>query len=165
MSAIAEFRLIEVSKLEELRSVAEIKVEKKLFSKKVIDNYWNFLNNNSKRLKDFNQSGYVFADLLIFLEENKGIDLFKGEYENIANEIAKKRENTTLVFSFDQKKRYLNDLDPEKFSLAELIEFNKGFSENDDPELAKAELEGIKLLRESLEQLSDNGHVIILSVG
>ncbi|PZR28135.1 MAG: hypothetical protein DI538_25130 [Azospira oryzae] len=132
MAAIAAFRRIEVSKLEALRSVAEIKVEKKLFSKKVIDNYWNFLDNNSKRLKDFNGSGYVFADLFIFLDEHKGIHLLKGEHENISNEISKKRGNATFLFSFEQKKAYWNGLDSQHFSLAELIEFNKGFSENDD---------------------------------
>lgn len=165
MAAIAAFRRIEVSKLEALRSVAEIKVEKKLFSKKVIDNYWNFLDNNSKRLKDFNGSGYVFADLFIFLDEHKGIHLLKGEHENISNEISKKRGNATFLFSFEQKKAYWNGLDSQHFSLAELIEFNKGFSENDDPELAEAELDGINLLRENLEQLTDTNHVIILSIG
>lgn len=88
-------------------------------------------------MKDFNGSGYVFADLFIFLEEHKGIHLLKGEYENISNEISKKRGNATFLFSFEQKKAYWNGLDSQHFSLAELIEFNKCFSENDDPELGR----------------------------
>jgi len=91
MSAIADFRLIETSKLNDLLNNAEIKVEKKLFGKKLIDNYWNYLNANSMRLKDFNWSGYIFADLLIFLQEKKGIDLLNGKYNDIVDAIIERR--------------------------------------------------------------------------
>jgi hypothetical protein len=165
MSAIADFRLIETSKLNDLRDNAEIKIEKKLFSKKTIDNYWDFLNANSKKLKDFNWSGYIFANLLVFLEEKKGIDLLKGKHEDIANVIVEKRQNSTFILTYDHRQRYLNDLSPDKFTLDELIEFNKDFSEESDPELAKAEIEGIKALRENLELLTDDKNVILLSVG
>jgi hypothetical protein len=139
MSAIADFRLIETSKLNELRDNAEIKVEKKLFSKKTIDNYWDYLNSNSKKLKDFGYSGYIFADLLIFLAESKGIDLLKSKYDDIANSIAERRQNSTIILTYDQRHAYLDKLNAEKFSTDELIAFNRDFSENDDPELAKAE--------------------------
>lgn len=165
MSAVADFRLIDTSKLIELRDHAEIKIEKKLFSKKTIDNYWDYLNSNSKELKTFEYSGYIFADLLIFLVENKGIDLLKSKYDDLANSIAERRQNSTIILTFDQRQAYLDKLTAEKFSTAELIAFNKDFSENDDPELAKAELEGIKALRESLDQLTSDNQVVLLSVG
>jgi hypothetical protein len=165
MSAIANFRLIETSRLNDLRDNAEIKVEKKLFSKKVIDNYWDYLNANSKKLKDFDWSGYIFADLLIFLEEKKGIDLLKGKYDDIANQIAERRQNSTFILTFDHKQKYLSELSPDKFMVDELIEFNKDFSEQDDPELARAEIEGIKSLKENLELIVDDSHVVILSIG
>src|SRR4249919_2188398 len=110
MSAIADFRIIETSKLNDLRDNAEIKIEKKLFSKKVIDNYWDYLNANSKKLKDFDWSGYIFANLLIFLVEKKGIDLLKGKYDDIANVIVERRQNSTIIFTFDHKEKYLSDL-------------------------------------------------------
>jgi hypothetical protein len=165
MSAIADFRLIETSRLNDLRDNAEIKVEKKLFSKKVIDNYLDYLNANSKKLKDFDWSGYIFADLLIFLEEKKGIDLLKGKYDDIANQIAERRQNSTFILTFDHNQKYLSELSPDKFTVDELIEFNKDFSEQDDPELARAEIEGIKSLKENLELIADDSHVVILSVG
>jgi hypothetical protein len=165
MSAIADFRLIETSKLNDLRDNAEIKIEKKLFSKKIIDNYWDYLDANSKKLKNFEWSGYIFANLLIFLEEKKGIDLLKGKDDDIANVIVERRQNSTFIFTFDHKQKYATGLSPDKFTLDELIEFNKDFSEEDDPELAKAEIEGIKSLKENLELLTDDSHVVILSVG
>ena len=165
MSAIADFRLIETSKLNELQDNAEIKIEKKLFSKKTIDTYWEYLNSNSKKLKDFGYSGYIFADLLIFLAENKGIDLLKSKYDDIANSIVERRQNSTIILTYDQRQAYLDKLDADKFSTDELIAFNKDFSENDDPELAKAEIEGIKALQYSLDLLTGDNQVVLLSVG
>ncbi len=165
MSAIADFRLIETSKLNDLRDNAEIRIEKKLFSKKVTDTYWDYLNANSKTLKAFDWSGYVFANLFVFLEEKKGINLLNGKHDDIAIAIAERRGNSTFIFTYDHKQKYLNELSPAKFSLTELIAFNKEFSEEDDPELAKAEIEGIKSLAENLELLTDDSQVVILSVG
>lgn len=165
MSVIADFRLVQISKLNELLSNAEIKIEKKLFSKKVIDNYWNYLDSNSKKLADFNESGYIFANLLIFLEARRGIDLLKGKYDDIANSIVEKRQNSTFIFTYEHTQAYASKLNPDHFTLNELIEFNKEFSEESDPQLAEAEIEGIKALRNHLELLTDDSQVILLSVG
>lgn len=164
MSAIADFRMIETSALEELRNQAVVRFEKKLFSKKRIDNYWSYLNAHSKELKDFDGSGYVFADLLVFLKESKGIDLLTGEFEEVANAISADRQNSTIIFTFDHKQKYLKDMAPEKFTLEELIAFNKDFSEDDDPAPAAAELNGIKTLYNHLDLLTSSHQVILLSV-
>jgi hypothetical protein len=165
MSAVADFRLIETSKLSELRDNAEIRIEKKLFSKKTIDTYWDYLNSNSKKLKDFEYSGYIFADLLIFLVENKNIDLLKSRYDDIANSIVEKRQNSTIILTYDHRQAYLDKLTPDQFSADEIVAFNKDFSENDDLELVKAEIEGIKALRDVLDQLTGDDQVVLLSVG
>lgn len=165
MSAVADFRLVETSRLNELSSKAEIKIKKNFFSKKVTNDYWEFLYANSKKLKDFNWSGYVFADLLEFLVEKKRIDLLKGKYEDIANSISEKRENATFILTYEHRQKYLDQLNPDNFSLDELITFNKEFSEDDDVELAKAEMEGIRFLRDNLSILTDDTKVILLSVG
>lgn len=165
MSAIADFRLIETSKLNELREKAEIKIEKKLFSSKTIDNYWDYLNSNSKKLRDFAYSGYIFADLLIFLAEKKGVDLLKSKYDDIANSIVQRRQNSTIILTYEQRQAYLDKLNADEFKADELITINKHFSENDDPELAKAEIEGIRVLRDSLGQLTGDNQVVLLSVG
>lgn len=151
--------------MNELRNNAEIKIERKLFSKKIIDNYWDYLNSNSKKLKEFQYSGYIFADLLIFLAENKAIDLLKSKYDDLASSIAAKRQNSTIILTYDQRQAYLDMLDPDKFSRDELIAFNKEFSENDDPEFANAQIDGIRALRDSLDQLIGDNYVILLSVG
>ena len=121
MSAIADFRIIETSKLNELRDNAEIKIEKGPFSKKTIDTYWDYLNANSKKLKDFGYSGYIFADLLIFLTENKDIDLLKSKYDDIANSIVERRQNLTIILTHHHRESYIHKLIADKFSTDEFV--------------------------------------------
>jgi hypothetical protein len=54
---------------------------------------------------------------------------------------------------------------PEKFSTNELIEFNKDFSENDDPEIATAQLEGIAALKQSLDSIPSINFAVLLFIG
>lgn len=165
MSAIADFRIIETSKLNDLKANAEIKIQKGFLSKKTIDTYWDYLNLNSKKLKDFPYSGYVFAELLIFLVESKGIDLLKSEHDDVVNSIVNKRQNSTVILTYGHRRSFLTKLIAEEFSVEELIAFNKDFSGNDDPEWARAEIEGIRALHDSLGQLSGDDQVVLLSIG
>lgn len=87
MSAIASFYLLDTSKLDELTQNAEIITKKSLFSKKVTDNYWGYLSNNSKELNGFGGSGYIYGNLLVYLQEEKNIDLTQNEYDNIAKNL------------------------------------------------------------------------------
>jgi translation initiation factor 2B subunit (eIF-2B alpha/beta/delta family) len=89
----------------------------------------------------------------------------KSKHDDIADDIIKKRQNGTFILTYDHRQQYLDKLNPDNFTTNELIDFNKEFSEEDDPELAKAEIEGIKALRDSLELLNDDTKVILLSIG
>lgn len=165
MSAIADFRIIEINKLDALKEASEIIVKKSFFKKTVTDNYWSFLEDNSKKLKDFEWSGYIFGNLLIYLQENKNIDLLKSEYDSTANWISEKRGASLMIFTHNHKEAFLDKLNTKNFSMEELITFNKEFSEDDDPELAKAEIAGIDAIKASLEELIDDKKVVILNVG
>jgi len=165
MSAIADFRIIKTDKLDSLKESAEIKIKKGFFKKTVIDNYWNFLNENSSKLKNFEWSGYIFGSLLIYLQENKGIDLLTSEFDSITNWISEKRNASVMIFTINHKKSYFEKLELENFNEAELIEFNKEFSEDDSPELAKAEMDGIKAIQNSLSELKDENEVVLLTIG
>lgn len=166
MSAIAEFRIIETNKLDELKDKSEVKIVKKgLFKKETIDEFWTFFDSNSERQKDFDRSGYVFGNLLIFLQENKEINILDSEYDSIANWISEKRGISTIIFTYSHRESYLEKLNTINITIEELIEFNKEFSEDSDPEFAKAELEGVKAISENLEKLTDDSKVIILTIG
>jgi hypothetical protein len=163
MSTIADFRIIDTHKLNELHQNVGIKIEKKLFVNKRTDTYWEYLNVNSNKLNDFSYSGHILANLLIFLAEHKGIDLLTGRYDDIANSISEKRRNSTFILTYEQHQSYLDKLMFHKFE--ELAAFNKDFSDEDNPELVDAEIEGIEALRESLEQLASSDQLILSSVG
>lgn len=51
MSALADFRLIETDKLDSLKEASEIIIKKGFFKKTIIDDYWSFLDNNSKKTR------------------------------------------------------------------------------------------------------------------
>ena len=164
MSAIADFRIIKTDKLDALKEASEIIVKKSFFKKTVTDNYWSFLEDNSKKLNDFEWSGYIFCNLLIYLQENKNIDLLTSEYDSTANWISEKREISLMIFTHNHKKAFLDKLNTKNFSMEELINFNKEFSEDDDFELAEAEIAGINAIKASLEELIDDKEVVILSI-
>jgi hypothetical protein len=165
MSAIADFRIIETEKLEALKEAAEIKTTKGFFSKTVIDNYQQFLELNTTKLSDFQWSGYVFGNLLFFLQEQRNIDLISSEFNSICNWIAEKRKISVMIFTFNHKAAYFDKLFAENFTNEELIQFNKEFSQEDDLEIAQAEKAGIDAIRKSLELLMDNSKVVLLTVG
>lgn len=71
MSAIASFYLLDTSKLDDLKQNAEVSIKKGLFSKKMTDSYWDYLASNATEQKRFDGSGYVYANLLAFLQEEK----------------------------------------------------------------------------------------------
>jgi hypothetical protein len=155
---------METSKLNGLKDQAEVKIENTFDGIKAIDTYWRYLTTNSKKINDFNGSGYVFADLLTFLDEKKGINLLTSRYDDVANTIFEKRQDTFFILTIDHKKNYLSQLAPENFTVAELIDFNSECSEDDDPELANEEIACINALKESLELLTDDTTVVLLSI-
>ena len=165
MSAVASFYILDASKLDDLKLNAEIIIKKGLFSRKVIDNYWNYLSSNSIKLKSLDDSGYIFANLLVYLQEEKDIDLLTNEYDKIAKELVDKRGNSHFLFSHKQKDNFLTKLEPNLFPLAEIQKFNQEFSGEGNKKTAELTLHGIELLRDNLSKIQNENQVLLLIVG
>ena len=165
MSAVASFYLLHSSKLDGLKQSAVINVKKSLFSKKIIDNYWDYLTNNATKLTSLDGSGYIYANLLIFLQEEKNIDLLTNQYEDTAKQLVDKRGSSHFLFTYQQKNSFLPQLNPNLFSLTEMQKFNQDFSEEGDEETAALTLEAIKLLHDNLGKVENDNHVLLLIVG
>ncbi len=165
MSAIASFYLLDTSKLEDLKQNAEIIIKKSIFSKKVTDNYWDYLACNATELKRFDGSGYVYANLLFFLQEEKNIDLLTNQFDDIAKELVSKRGYSHFLFTHKQKKSFLAQLEPSLFSLTEIQEFNQDFSGEGDEETSALTLNAIRLLSENLRKVENESQVLMLIVG
>jgi hypothetical protein len=146
MSSIATFHPLETAKLPALQENTDIKTA------------------NSREVIDFQYSGHAFATLLPFLEE-KEINLWESDYNEIADALSQKHENTSLILTCKHRKQYLDALAPELFTPEALLAFNQKFAEEDDPALVEAEIAGIKALRDSLALLQDDNHVVLLTIG
>jgi hypothetical protein len=164
MSALASFYLLDTSKLDELKQNAEVIVKKSLFSKKVTDNYWDYLANNATELRRFDGSGYIYGNLLVYLEE-KNIDLMNNEYDEIVKHLIDKRGSSHFLFTNKQRAAFIDQLDPTKHSLTELQQFNKEFSEEGDEETARFTLEAIQILRDNLNKVQNDNQILLLIVG
>ena len=165
MSSIASFYLLKTSKLQELSQHAEIIVKKGLFSKKVTDTYNDYLANNATELASNQSGGYLYATLLVFLQEEKNIDLLTNEHDAIAGELVVKRGVTHFIFTRQQRDAHLRQLEPSLYSLSELQQFNQDFSEDGDEETAALSLDAIKVLHDNLKQLGQDDEVLLLIVG
>lgn len=124
-----------------------------------------FLTTILKKLEEFEWSGYVFASLLMFLKDQKEIDLFSSEFESLSDWISEKRSASVMIFTLKHKNAYLEKLRFENFNESELISFNKEFSEDESPELVIAEIDGIKAIYNSLKELKNENEVVVLTIG
>jgi hypothetical protein len=165
MSAIASFYLLDKSKLDELIQNAEIIVKKSLFRKSEIDNYWDYLANHAKALKDFHASGYIIGNVLVYLQEEKGINLLQNEYDDIARELIEKRGSSHILLTHKQKADFVSRLNASNFTLAELQKFNEDFSEEGDEETAIYSLEAIQVLQDNLSEVQNDNQILLLIIG
>jgi hypothetical protein len=165
MSAIASFFIIDISKLGELLQHTELIVKKTWFSKKVTDNYWDFLANNATELKSLDGAGFIYAHPFVFLQEQKNMDLTRNEFDNIAKELTDKRTSAHLIFTYKQKTAFINQLDASNYTLAEIQKFNQDFTEDGDEETGRLTLEALQIFHENLNKLQNDRQVLLQIVG
>ncbi len=155
MGAVADFRLLNKSCINELKSNATI--QKKLFKK--IDTYYKYMDNNSIKLEDFKWSGYIFATLLIYLEE-KEINLMDSELKVLADFLCDKRNSSHFIFTFEHKK-YLKDLKNTHFDETQMNSYYNDFNQTDELSIGSKMLDGIKLLGKNLERLNEDSFIVL----
>ena len=165
MSAVASYYLIDTSQLNELRQNAKIIVKKSLVSKKVIDSYWDYLAYNATALRRFDGSGYIYGNLFVYLEEQKNIDLTRNEYDEIATDLINKRGNAHFLFTNKQRTAYNSLLDPTRYLLTDIQQFNRDFSGDEDEGTARLTLDAIQVLRDNLNKLQCDNQILLLIVG
>ena len=161
MSAVAEFRLIPKKKLNDLLESAKIK---KNWLGKPIDKYYVFLDSNSKKLKQYNLSGYYYADLLFYLSEKENIDLMDSEFDNISKSLTQLRGVSSFIFTEQHKEKYYDNLNEKKYSEQELQKFSNELHEEDDQEAGRAIIEALEVLKANILEASED-NVVLLQVG
>lgn len=159
MSAIAEFYKIEISKLNELKEAATAQGKPQGEAE---DSYFDFLDEKAEKLKEYDWSGYIYATLLPYLDEN-GIAILDSEYNDIAMYLSEAKDCTHIILTNSHKVDYLDKLLPSLFNTEELAAFYNEFNADDDDESGEAMLNAIEVLYENLQKV-DNDHIILLGI-
>lgn len=168
MSFIASFYLIEKSKLDLLVVNSKIEIKKRIFSKKIIDNYLDFLNSNSIELEGLNYKEYndgVFLDVLYYLEDKHGIKFMNDELEMYSQVISTNRVSDIYLITHQQKESLKNLLTPEKFTENEIHKYNSEFGDDDDFDTAVACKKAIEVLYKNINSIPDASYVLLFQLG
>ena len=161
MSAIASFHRFREEDLPGLREAA---VPARRFLRAPQDGFWDYVRARGAPVLEFDGSGYVFATLLSFLEEKRGILLMKSSHDDLANFLSEKRASTFHLFTSDHRDRYLPSLEPGAFDEADLRTYYNDFNETDEPASGEAMLDGISALRMALGAVLEKS-VVLLHIG
>lgn len=163
MSAIAEFWLLDETKLEALKKAA---APKRTLLGKPKDRFWEFLAKEAKTLEEYQWSGYVMSPLLVYLQE-QGVDLLKSENDDISNFLCHARGASFFFLTRDHRERLLAKLNPDNYALDDLaryyIEFTEADDEHERASCGRSMLDGIKVIHNNLQRIGD-GKVILLGI-
>ncbi len=106
---MAEFRLMDATKLNRLIEAAELeRVEEEvkfLWTKKLKvsykDNYFTFLEDETKLITFFDYSGFLlFHDLINFLKDAHKIEIEQPEYEKYRDELIELRDEGAVIIDY-----------------------------------------------------------------
>ena len=160
MSSIADFRLIDIAKLDQLKENAK---PVKGFLGRVKDNFYTYLNANSVGLKEYPWSGYVYSTLIEYLNE-KDINLEVSGYSHYSDYLTEVRKSYFLILDKAIKEKYIEKLNPSVFDEAELARYYCDFNETEEEEgVGKATMDAISGLYENLK-MADDDKVIVFSI-
>jgi len=168
MSLVESFHKIKTDRLADLVFNSEVIIQKKLFSKKTIDNFWTFVEKNSEQLADldFKQfNGGVFLYILTYLEEISKINLAENELKNEADILCKNRQASIFLLTETTKKKYSQVLNLENFDVVKIQKYNTEVYDDNDLETAKACIEAIKLLKKHIDSIDGPNEFILFSLG
>jgi hypothetical protein len=160
VSATANFIKLPKSAIEGLKAIATAKISGTSGN---ADGYYRYLRQHGREVSDYRWSGLVLATLLGYLQQKKGIDLMKSEYDQIATDLTKARDATHFIFTESHKLRFLNEVNPQLFSEVEMHDFFNEFNETSDQQIGIAMLDGVIALQVALGALDDES-VMVFSI-
>jgi hypothetical protein len=160
MSGIAYFTKLPKAALGGLRQAAVTQVSGSVGT---FDSYAEYLNRYGQSVSEYQGAGIVFATLLIYLQQEKNIDLMKSDYDELARALTKTRQSAHFIFTEAHKVSLLNELNPQLLTGTELGEFCNKFNETSDPHAGAAMLDGIIALQICMTSI-DGDSVVVMSI-
>ncbi|MDO3412497.1 hypothetical protein QWJ34_22220 [Saccharibacillus sp. CPCC 101409] len=145
MSLFAEFRLLPVDRLDELERHADVEAEG-------FAEFGAFVESHSRRLSDYDGSGYVYSTLLEYLFEQQ-IDLEESAFGELAARLSGWRYSLCLLLTEEHKREYLEMLNPDNFDPVELGCFYNDFNDTQSTDMGGPMLEATRVLHRNLREV------------
>ena len=168
MSFLASFYLIEKTKLDLLQSNSVIEVKKGLFTKKIVDNYYAFLEANSVELPTLNYNDYngsVFLDALDYLENRHSLKIIDKTFDDISKEIGKNRALAVHVLSYDFKMAIQDKLNLVSITEDDIRKYIEEIGGDVDLDSAIACKKAIEVLSKNIDAIPNQSQVLIFELG
>ncbi|MBU6448981.1 MAG: hypothetical protein KGQ26_05070 [Rhodospirillales bacterium] len=121
-----------------------------------------FLAANGASVVEFEEDGDIFSVLLPVLADDYDIDLETSENAIVAD-LAEATDALVFILTQEEQKKYLEQLDPENFSVEELGEAHADFTEDEEAGAGEAMLAGIAALYQAMQEV-DADHAVVVSI-
>lgn len=122
-----------------------------------------FLAANGTQVVEFEGNAEIFEALLPILAEDYDIDLETSENAIIAD-LAEASEALVFILTPEEQRKYLDDLDPERFEVEALNEAYEDFMEEEADQAGEAMQMAIGAIHQALQEV-DSDHVVVVTVG
>jgi hypothetical protein len=165
INLMAELRLIDALKLNELVKAAELeRIEEEvrfLWTKKkkvsYIDHYDDFIQNHTNLLAAFDYSGFLlFDDMYRFLKEVKHIDFKSENYYKYEDHFIELRDESVILIDYLMAQNIIPQFEALIVSKEELFDFNPDTKAMTDikPEIIAGQIHQIKELGRLLKRIT-----------
>ena len=161
MSMIASFYRLPISAVDGLR---EAFLPKKRWFGRPRHTYGEYLRQRGREVVEYPWQGFVLATLLVYLQEERGIDLLGSEYRTLTDDLSMQANATVIILTQGHRQACLTKLEQESFSEDQLRDYYNAFNEVSWPDSGKPMLDGVRAFREALEQVDEDA-VIFLVIG
>jgi len=162
MSAIADFVLIPISAVSDLRAAAALKNAGRFG--KPVDAFAEFMQKYGSEAATYHWSGWVMSTLLTYLSEKHAIDLIASAYDELSEYLSKVRGSTYFVLTNEHRHAYADKLGSGAFNESELRDYYNEFNDATEQDIGRPMLDGIKTLHDALARLDDSS-IVIFSIG
>lgn len=151
MSAIAKFILLPTESLKQFRGCSHLEL-------------WDYIDEFGTVIVDFNWSGFVFNYLLVYLEEERKIDLLQSSDLACYSCFAEARGLADIILDNDIKQKYYSLLEPAKFRKNELAEYVLKQEDMDKSDAGNAMMDGVCAIYKSLGKVNEET-IVLLHIG
>ena len=163
MSATASFIILDKDKIETITSASKIITRRKLFKKEITDNYYQTLEPISEFVDQFEGNGYIYGTIIVYIDQEKGIDITSGELDQYSDTITKNRGASTIFFTQKQKEQFNQLVKSLDFEGDKFKNFCFEFSGNEEE--FKYAKEAVDTLSNSLNKITDDSKALLLEIG